>query len=426
MAGRNTSKKGGCKPPVQPGRLGTLVDATMPFAFVQLGSAAPAQGVDRLVLAVLIVFGSAKLLNELSERLGQPGVVGEIIAGFLIGPSVLNWIAPGEAITLLSELGLMFLLFRVGLEIRPPELLNVGGTSAAVALAGVVVPFFAAWGVCAIYHLPRVESFFVGAAMTATSVGITAEVLSARGLLGTVESRIILGAAVIDDVLALLALGIVSSIANGRVNIVELILSSLFALAFIAILVRWGSWTAGNLMGRLDGKLRVGEAPFVLTMILMFGLAALSAQAGVAAITGAFLAGTALSDTLPRRVVTQTDGIAEFLVPFFFAGVGLHLDLHALIEPSTVRLTLILLGAAIVSKIVACGLGAARHGFTVAWRVGLGMIPRGEFCIVAAQIGLALRVITAETYSSIVFIAVATTMFTPPLIRLAFRKPDLG
>src|SRR6266404_3459522 len=371
---------------------------------------------------MLLVFGSAKLLAELFERLGQPGIVGEILAGVLIGPSVLGWVAPNEVMSTLAAIGVMFLLFRVGLELNPAELLKIGGTAAMVAVAGVIVPFFAGWGIWALWGNPHLESVFVGAALTATSVGITAQVLSSKGLLSLTASKIILAAAVIDDVLALLVLGVVSSLAEGKVNFLELILTPLFSIIFVVVVFRWGHRTAGKMVTRLEGRLKISEETFVVTMILLFGLAALSAKAGVAAITGAFLAGTALSESLPKRVHEQANGIAELFIPFFLAGIGLHFDLRAFTNRTTLMLTLVILVAAILSKVLACGLGAARYGFTVARQVGLGMIPRGEFCIVVAQIGLGLKVIPASTYAIVVFMAVLNTVLAPPLVKLAFKE----
>ena len=168
---------------------------------------------------MLIVFGSAKLFAEVLERLGQPGIVGEILAGAIVGPSVLGWIQPNEVLTALSELGVMFLLFRVGLEVKSSELMGVGGTAFLVALLGVLAPMAMGWGIMRAWGYPQVESFFVGAAMVATSVGITAQVLAAKGLLHLQSAKIILGAAVIDDILGLIVLAIVSSAAKGQVNI---------------------------------------------------------------------------------------------------------------------------------------------------------------------------------------------------------------
>jgi Kef-type K+ transport system membrane component KefB len=375
-----------------------------------------------LVLSILIIFGSAKLMAEIFERAGQPGIVGEIVAGVVIGPGVLNWIAPNDVVTILGALGIMFLMFRVGTEVNARELVGVGGTAVVVAFSGVAAPFLAGWGICLLWRKPLLESIFVGAAMTATSVGITAEVLARRGVLSKDSSRIILGAAIIDDVLALLVLGVVSSVAHGQVNLVELVLTPVCALIFIAIVMRWGSWTASKILRRLEQVLRIGEAPFVLTIILLFGLAALSVKAGVAAITGAFLAGAASSESIPARAREQTFAIAEMFLPFFLAGIGLYVKMPAFREPRTLGLAVVILAAAILSKVVACGLGALSHGWIVAERVGLGMIPRGEFCIVAAQVGLMLGVIPADTYAVVVAMAVGTTMLAPPLIDFAFRE----
>src|ERR1035437_6273748 len=149
----------------------------------------------QIPLAMLLVFAAAKLLAEIFERLGQPGIVGEILVGVLIGPQVLGWLAPSEFLRALSDLGVMFLLFHVGLEVKASELIKVSGTALLVAVAGVIVPFFAGWGICALWGEPRLESLFTGAAMVATSVGITAQVLASRGLLEMRASRIILTAA---------------------------------------------------------------------------------------------------------------------------------------------------------------------------------------------------------------------------------------
>src|SRR5947209_10787492 len=143
----------------------------------------PHAGSVEIPLAMLLVFASAKLLSEIFERLGQPGIVGEILAGVLIGPYVLGWMAPNQALSILSDLGVMFLLFRVGLEVKASELVKVGGTALLVAVAGVILPFLCGWGISTLWGEPRLESIFTGAAMVATSVGITAEVLARRGLL---------------------------------------------------------------------------------------------------------------------------------------------------------------------------------------------------------------------------------------------------
>src|SRR4051795_11421765 len=166
-------------------------------------------------LSMLILFVSAKLMAEVAERLNQPGVVGEIIAGVLVGPSVFGWLAPSEFLSAMSDLGAMFLLFRVGLEVKSSELMKLGGTATLVAVSGVIVPFILGWGILLAWGESSNEAIFVGAAMVATSVGITAQVLSAKNLLHAKASKIILAAAVIDDILGLLVLAVVSGMSRG-------------------------------------------------------------------------------------------------------------------------------------------------------------------------------------------------------------------
>src|SRR5581483_10761722 len=189
-----------------------------------------------LPVVLLIVFGLAKLMAEIFVKLRQPALVGEILAGAIIGPSLLGWIAPNDTLKALSDLGVMFLLFDVGLQVKAHDLLRVGGTAALVATIGVIVPFFAGWGILLAWGAPQHEAVFVGASLVATSVGITASALSVRGLLHEVASRIILAAAVIDDVLGLIVLAVVSSVAAGHVNFLEIALTASLATAFTVVL----------------------------------------------------------------------------------------------------------------------------------------------------------------------------------------------
>lgn len=374
---------------------------------------------------MLIIFGSAKLLAELFVRLGQPGIVGEILAGALVGPGVLGWISPNEMLKALSDLGVMFLLFGVGLEVKASELLKVGGKATLVATIGVIVPFFAGWGILSIWGAPQIEAVFVGAAMVATSVGITASVLSARGLLHEVASKIILAAAVIDDVLGLIVLAVVSSVARERINFWEIALIAVLATAFTIVMAVWGTTAVKRLLPIFGSRARADEAEFHIALVFLFALALLAQYTGVAAIVGAFLAGLALSDSADARVRTLTRGVSELLVPFFLAGIGLHLSFSVFRSKSTVALALIVLSAAIVTKLIGCGAGALSLGWQNVLKVGLGMVPRGEVGMVVAQIGLGMSVISTEVYSVVVFMAVATTLVTPLLLKLAFRTPVL-
>jgi Kef-type K+ transport system membrane component KefB len=370
---------------------------------------------------MLVVFGSAKILAEIFERMGQPAIVGEIIAGVLIGPGALGWIEPNQVLSALADLGVMFLLFRVGLEVKPSELLRVGPVATLTASLGVVAPFFLGWGLMAMWGAPHLEAIFVGAAMVATSVGITAQVLRAKGLIHDQSSQIILAAAVIDDVLGLIVLAIVSSVGRGHFNLLEILLTAFMAAAFTLVVAVWGTKTVARLVPRLERKLAVGEVEFNVSLILLFGLSVLAIYAGVAAITGAFLAGLALSDTVEERVRDLTHGVTELLVPFFLADIGLHLNLRVFGDKPVLILSAVILAAAVISKLVACGLAVSHLGWTTMARVGTGMVPRGEVGMVVAQLGLSMGVIPNPVYAVVVFMAIATTLIAPPLISFAYR-----
>jgi Kef-type K+ transport system membrane component KefB len=371
---------------------------------------------------MLVVFVSAKLMAEVFERFHQPGIVGEILAGVVIGPSALGLIAPNELLTALADLGAMFLLFRVGLEVRSSELMKVGGTATLVACSGVLVPFLMGWAILRLWGEPSNEAIFVGASMVATSVGITAQVLAAKGLLHAVSSKIILAAAVIDDVLGLLVLAVVSSLTRGKFNVLELGVTAALAVAFTVIVAKWGTHAMGRIVPHVNGKLRLGEAQFAFAISLLFALSLAAVYIGVAAIVGAFLAGMALAESTETRVRDLANGVTELLVPFFLAGIGLHVSLSAFSNPRNAALAIVILAAAVVSKFVGCGLGAAGLGKADALRVGVGMVPRGEVGMVVAQIGLGYGIISQNVYGVVVFMSVATTIVAPPLIKTAYRS----
>src|SRR3954471_24034272 len=380
----------------------------------------------QIPLSLLVVFASAKLFSEIFERLGQPGIVGEILAGIVIGPHVLGWMALNDVLRILSDLGVMFLLFRVGLEVKASDLMKVGGTALGVAIAGVILPFAMGWGIMTLWGEPRIESIFTGAAMVATSVGITAQVLAARGLLATRAARVILTAAVVDDVLGLIVLALVSGMAKGSVNYLDIAITAGLAMGFTVFIAKFGSRTARKVLPHVQSRLRIVEGEFALAMTLLFALSLLAVYAGVAAIVGAFLAGMALSETAEGRVTQLTDGVAELLVPFFLVGIGLHFDLSAFTSGRTLGLAAALLSSAVLSKFLACGAGALSAGRTDAIRVGIGMVPRGEVGMVVAQIGLNLGVIGHNIYGIIVFLSVGTTLIAPPLLKLVFGRAHVA
>ena len=376
-------------------------------------------------LAVLwtlfIMLVAAKAMAEVFERLRQPAVVGEILAGIIIGPSLLDLAAPSEITNTLAEIGVIFLLFTVGLETKPASIFRVGKSAAVVAVLGVILPFVGGWLVMKARGGTSVEALFVGTAMVATSVGITARVLSNLGLLEAPTSRIILGAAVIDDILGLLVLAVVSSLAAGAVDYAALGATAVLAIGFTAFVALVGAPALTRLAPHIE-RLRINESFFVAGLVLCLGLSVAAAYIGVAAIIGAFLAGMALAEATESNhaMHKQTSGVMEFLVPFFLVNIGMQLRLDIFRDASVIALAVIVTLVAVVTKLVGCGAGVWGMGWRRAAQVGMGMAPRGEVGIVVAQIGLSLGVIGAELFGIVLFMAVATTLLAPPFLKMLF------
>lgn len=376
---------------------------------------------SNLPVEILLIFGAAKLLSELFERFGLPGLVGEILAGVVLGPAALNWIRPNSVLDGLAELGILFLLFRVGLEVKASELFRVGRVAFAVAVAGVLLPLLAGWLLMARgWRMSNIESLFVGAAMVATSVGITAQVLAAKGLLNERASQVILAAAVIDDVLGLLVLALVSSVAKGRLDLPSIVTTTLVAGAFTLLVARFGSRAVNRVVPHVERRLSAKNSQFHFALIVVFSLSVLSEYIGIAAIVGSFLAGLAFSESVDRRVRDLSHGVAELLVPFFLAGIGFHLTSSVLADRSTLGLAVALTVIAMFTKLFGCGLPALILGRKDALRVGIGMMPRGEVGMVVAQLGLTMGIVGPSVYGAVVFMAVATTVLAPPLLKWAY------
>jgi Kef-type K+ transport system membrane component KefB len=219
----------------------------------------------------------------------------------------------------------------------------------------------------------------------------------------------------------LLVLAVVSSLTHGSINVLALSLTAILAVGFTIIVAKWGTHAMGKVVPHIDKTLRLGEAQFALAMSLLFALALAAVYIGVAAIVGAFLAGLALAESTGQRVRDLAHGVTELLLPFFLAGIGLHVSLSAFSEPRNALLAVIILIAACVSKFIGCGLGAWNLGKADALRIGVGMIPRGEVGMVVAQIGLGFGIISQNVYGVVVFMSVATTIVAPPLIKIAFQ-----
>lgn len=375
----------------------------------------------RVLLTLFIMLAAAKFMAELFERLRQPAVAGEILAGVLIGPSLLNVAAPSEITSILAEIGVIFLLFNVGLETKPAAIFKVGKSAALVAVLGVVLPFVGGWLLMKAWGSTTVESLFVGTALVATSVGITARVLSAMGLLDAPTARIILGAAVIDDILGLLVLAVVSSMAAGAVNYVEILTTAALAIGFTVFITVVGAPVINRVAPRAD-RLRSGHGMFILGLVLCLGLSVAASFIGIAAIIGSFLAGMALAEAAEDHpnMHRQINGVTEFLVPFFLVNIGMQLRLDVFRSSSVLVLCVLVTLVAVATKLLGCGLGALNLGIKRAAQVGMGMVPRGEVGIIVAQIGLSLAVIGPELYGVVLFMAVATTLIAPPFLKLLY------
>jgi Kef-type K+ transport system membrane component KefB len=375
----------------------------------------------RILLTLFIMLAAAKFMAELFERLRQPAVAGEIVAGILIGPSLLNWAAPSEITSILAEIGVIFLLFNVGLEIKPAAIFKVGKSAAMVAVLGVVIPFVSGWLLMKAWGSTSVESLFVGTALVATSVGITARVLSGLGLLDAPTARIILGAAVIDDILGLLVLAVVSSVSAGSLNYLEILTTAALAIGFTVFVAVVAAPVVTRVAPRAN-QLRSGHGMFILGLVLCLGLSVAAAFIGVAAIIGSFLAGMALAEASEDHpdMHRQINGVTEFLVPFFLVNIGMQLRLDVFRSSSVVILCVLVTLVALATKLFGCGLGAINLGFKRAAQVGMGMVPRGEVGIIVAQIGLSLAVIGPELYGVVLFMAVATTLIAPPFLKIFY------
>ncbi len=386
-------------------------------------------GHTHLLFTLFVMFVAAKLAAELFERLNQPAVAGEILAGVVIGPGVLGLVAPSELTSALAEIGVLFLLFVVGLETKPADIFRTGARATLVAVLGVIVPFVAGYVLMWLWGEPQIEAIFVGAAMVATSVGITARVLGQMGLLSLETSRIILGAAVIDDILGLIILAVVSSLAKGDVNYAQIGATAALAIGFTLLIALVGARAVNRIRPRVE-KLKVGQSYLVFGLSVCLGLALVASYIGVAAIIGAFLAGMALSEsTEGTDMPHQAEAVTEFLLPFFLANIGMQLKLDSFLNAETIILAVVVTILAVLTKLVGCGLGAISLGRKKALQVGMGMVPRGEVGIVVAQIGLGLAAVSDAAYGIVLFMAIATTLIAPPfLVRLfkdeARSEPD--
>jgi Kef-type K+ transport system membrane component KefB len=378
-----------------------------------------------------IILGTAKVFGALAQRIGQPAVLGELVAGVVLGTSVLGLVDRGvEVIHLLAEVGVVILLFEIGLETDLLKLLRVGGAATAVAVVGVVLPFALGYVVCWFLGLTNLVAIVAGAALTATSVGITARVLSDLGRLQEPESQIILGAAVIDDVVGLVILAVVAGMTRGEgVTLAGVAGTTGVAFGFLLVTLLLGSFVVPWLF-RLASWVDLPGTATMLAVLLAFGLAWLAARAGSAVIIGAFAAGLLLGRTsYARELEHGVAHLGHFFVPLFFVTVGAAVDVRVLnpLNPANVQVLLVgglLIVAAVVGKFLA--------GYAPFWFrgkksvIGVGMIPRGEVGLIFAQMGLASGVFDGGLFSAVTLMVMVTTFLAPPLLKLLFppRNPE--
>ncbi len=417
------------------------------MAAAPLFAAGNHDAVAPVAVALAVMLAAAKLAGDLAMRLGQPAVLGELVAGVVLGNLRLvgvRWFdgfATNPSIDILAQLGVLILLFQVGLESTVRDMLKVGGQSLLVALLGVATPFVLGWGVGAVLlpgHSPYAHAF-LGATLTATSVGITARVLSDLGKSRSAEARVILGAAVIDDVLGLVILAIVGGAIEAAdrgttldVGGVAKVLVT--ALAFLGGALALGVAVSPRLF-RFASRLRGRGVLLTTAVVFCFVLAALAAGVGLAPIVGAYAAGLILEDVHFRdftergehRLEELVEPVAAVLVPVFFVLMGMRVELAAFARADVLGLAALLTAAAILGK-QACALGAFGGGLD-RLSVGIGMIPRGEVGLIFASIGTTLRIgteriIDAGVFSAVVIMVIVTTMATPPALKWSLARRE--
>ena len=427
----------------------SALTALLLLAFTGTAAAAESAGhadpSAQVVLWLAIILLSAQLGGDLAARVGQPAVLGELLVGVVLGNLALagvGWLEPMKtdpSIDLLARIGVLLLLFEVGLESTVSQMLSVGFSSLLVAVLGVIAPFALGWGV-GVWLLPDASPFvhaFLGATLCATSVGITARVLKDLGRSTSREARVILGAAVVDDVLGLVILAVVTGLIASAGAGAGFSAWDVAAPLFKAGVFLVGSLAVGALLSRkvffLASKLRTPGVLLAFGLSFCFLLSWLANAIGLAAIVGAFAAGLLLEDAHFEEFTGRGEQgleelvhpISSFLAPVFFVLMGMHTDLAALVRPEVLGLGGALIVAAILGK-QACSLGVIGRGVD-RLTVGIGMIPRGEVGLIFANIGLGLTldgqpVIQGATFSAVVVMVIVTTMITPPALKWSFSR----
>ncbi|MBD2446874.1 cation:proton antiporter [Nostoc sp. FACHB-152] len=444
-----------------------LGEINFSFPLLATNTTEPADGsmvVAAVLLSLVVVYLASKVGGEISNRVGLPPVLGELVGGVFVGISVMHLLvfpgggadsstsliitflqttaglspeaapqvfaAQSEVITVLSELGVIILLFEIGLESNLKDLMAVGIQATVVAIVGVVVPFTAGTvGLMTLFGVGAVPAIFAGAALTATSIGITSKVLSELGKLNSKEGQIILGAAVIDDVLGIIVLAVVASLAkDGVVDVGKVIYLIISATAFLLGAIVLGNVFNKSFVAIADNLKTRGEL-IIPAFIFAFVMAYLAAVIQLEAILGAFAAGLVLEETDKRiELQKQVIPIADMLVPIFFVTVGAKTDLGVLNPaiPSNregLIMAIFLITVAIIGKVIT-GLSVFGQPQINRLAIGVGMIPRGEVGLVFAGVGAASGVLSKPLGAAIIMMVILTTFLAPPLLRFVFPESD--
>ncbi|MCK9579942.1 MAG: cation:proton antiporter [Methanoregula sp.] len=364
-----------------------------------------------------------------ASRINQSAVIGLILVGLLVGPSVLGWITYTDFVAALAHLGAVILLFVIGFEFNMKDIIHP--RNFAIALVGVIIPWIGGWWLATLFGFDSASSIFVGTACTATSIAITANVLKELGKLQTEAAKAIIGAAVIDDVLALLVLAISTDVVGGSFSYLGIALVTVKALAFIVIAAAFGLFVVSKFLVRLDTTPFVKKFPefiFLFAMMLAFLYAMCAEAVGLSAIVGAFIAGVSFKDVELHQSHSLKEG-AEYLqiifASIFFVSLGVIADLHEV--TSEILLFLVALTiVAILTKVIGCGIPAKLGGLCTkdSLIVGFGMSPRGEVAMIVALIGLESGIIGQGVYVAIVLMSLLTTIITPIVYRNWFYKNE--
>lgn len=368
---------------------------------------------------IFLVFLAGVVGGELSQRLRLPEVVGQVLAGVILGPACLGWLSVDHTLGALSEVGAVLLLFLVGLETSVDSLRKLGKTPLVVGSVGVAIPFVGGyWWARWLLELSFPAALFVGAAFVATSAGITAKVLRDLNVLHRDESKVILGAAIVDDVLGMLVLGVVAALQSGsEFSLMPLLGGLCLSIAFIVGTLWVGAYALRKTPRLLDIPLDP-LSPLTVSLLICLGLSVASAYVGLAAIIGAFIAGVIVAEYPERQVITnQIESVGAFLIPFFFVVTGAMVSLDGLADSSRLMLLATACGIAVVSKFIAGFIGARQFGNRGALIVGVGMIPRGEVGILIATIGRTQGVFGEDVFGMLVAMSLVTSLVVPPILR---------